>query len=357
MLSDVILLRFFTILAVVLGHSSILYVDSWSVFNPLVDSAFFATLRAYINVFQMPLFIFISGYIYYFNRVEKDKYHQFLPFVKNKFYRLLIPFLTVAVLYVLPIRLHINYAPYQGESLPGLFLKHVVLGIDIGHLWYVQALFNIFVLFHLIEKPLRKLPSWQRLVILFGLNVISVFIPNVFNLTATIRYLLYFYLGYSVRGKAIKAPEKFNALPLLAFFVLHLSGLLYSALTQGSGGLLIEGIGFVVGSIGSVFSCLFYYSLFNKISAEHPTLHTNRFIHFIDSKSYGIYLFHSPIMYLVLYYFSSLLAANPIFTVATLFLAMLMGSLAITLLIEKTKLFNFMLGKPLTKSNKKNTTA
>lgn len=82
-LSNIVILRVFNILMVVLGHSMIFYSKSWSIFEPTIESTFFNILKEYINVFQMPLFIFISGYVYNYNRVERKKYNKYLLFVKN----------------------------------------------------------------------------------------------------------------------------------------------------------------------------------------------------------------------------------------------------------------------------------
>lgn len=51
----------------------------------------------------MPLFIFISGFIYSYNKLERDKYSDKNLFIENKFKRLIIPYILVGVFYVIPI--------------------------------------------------------------------------------------------------------------------------------------------------------------------------------------------------------------------------------------------------------------
>lgn len=58
-LNDVILLRVFAILVVVLGHSMIVYSSNWDTFNLKIGSSFFDSFKKYIDIFQMPLFIFV----------------------------------------------------------------------------------------------------------------------------------------------------------------------------------------------------------------------------------------------------------------------------------------------------------
>jgi fucose 4-O-acetylase-like acetyltransferase len=199
LLSNIVLIRTFAILIVVLGHSMIVYSNNWPIFEPKIQCNFFNSVKKYIDVFQMPLFIFVSGYIYHFVKVEKKKYPDFLPFLNNKFKRLIIPYLCIAIFYVLPIRLLIHYAPYQGEGLGTLLFGNVLLSKDIGHLWYLPTLFFIFILFYLLENLFSKIPWLINIVILTGISCISVLFPNILNISNVAQYLLFFYLGYIIR--------------------------------------------------------------------------------------------------------------------------------------------------------------
>lgn len=66
-------LRILALVLVILAHSSAVY-------------------TRYFQTFRMPLFVFISGYLYHFNRVKLNKYNSFPGFVRNKAKRLLIPY-------------------------------------------------------------------------------------------------------------------------------------------------------------------------------------------------------------------------------------------------------------------------
>ena len=57
-------LRAFAILAVVFGHSIILYSDSWGLYQSVHDVPVFNTIKQIINLFQMPLFFSISGFLF-----------------------------------------------------------------------------------------------------------------------------------------------------------------------------------------------------------------------------------------------------------------------------------------------------
>lgn len=291
----------------------------------------------------MPLFIFISGYVYNYNRIERGKYDDKYSFIKNKFMRLIVPFFTVAIIYVIPIRLLVGYQNYQGESFLSLIVNHAILGKDIGHLWYLQVLFNIFIVFYLLEKLFRKMPVWINFILLIVISIFSTYSPNIFNILLTSRYFIYFYLGYSVRE--IKINDKIGNIALITLFFFQFIGLVFSlGISQLLSHPIITGLTLGFSVLGSVFSCLFYYLLFTKISFSYDKIVIHDLISYVDTKSFGIYLFHSPLLYIVLYYLSDQLI-NPYLMVFILFFVMLFGSILITSLIEKSDRLGFILGK------------
>lgn len=254
-----------------------------------------------------------------------------------------IPYFIVALLYVLPIRLFVDYESYQGQSLINLIVNHVILGKDIGHLWYLQALFNIFVIFHSIERGLRKVPIRINLIVLFVISVFSLFLPGLFNIQATLSYFIYFYLGYSVREAKINNNAIGATIGVMS--ILQFTGLLFRIMTyQIEENVIVTGLSLGFNVIGSVFSCLFFYLLFTKISKSSVNLYKNMVIQYIDSKSFGIYLFHSPLLYIALYYLSDKMV-NPFVMVSLLFVVMFFGSIAITNIVEKSDNLGFIIGK------------
>ena len=143
-LNNISLLRTFAILIVVLGHSMVVYQYNWGIYTPVVKSSFFNALKTYIDTFQMPLFIFISGYMYYYCRKECGKYNNLSKLSFDKIKRLLVPYICVAVMYVLPIRMMTNYIGYYGNNTFERIHKYIITGIDVGHLWYLLAIFDIY---------------------------------------------------------------------------------------------------------------------------------------------------------------------------------------------------------------------
>ena len=70
-LTDMKILRVLAIFLVVLGHSASVYRPGW-VFQSKIISPFFNNVVDIISLFNMPLFVFISGVIYCYCKKEKN---------------------------------------------------------------------------------------------------------------------------------------------------------------------------------------------------------------------------------------------------------------------------------------------
>lgn len=343
-LNEVVLIRVFTILIVVLGHSMIVYSSNWSTFEMQLGSTFFDNLKVYIDIFQMPLFIFISGYIYHFNRIEMGKYQNKNRFIKGKFIRLIIPYFSVAILYVIPIRFIIDYNGYQGKSFIELLVNNVVLGKDIGHLWFLPSIFTIFVIFYLFERFIFKFPLMIGILFFVGISTLSGFLPAVFFIQKSFNYLLYFYVGFKIRALVQDKESMGNPFIIIALFGLQFIGVWFSIAIAGQNSAALNGLILIFNKFGSLSSILFFYLLFNKVSIKKESLADNKLIKYIDKESFQIYLFHSPIVYIILYFIQDYVI-NPFIVVTGTFICCILGSILLSKLIEYLTVFNICIGK------------
>ena len=94
----------------------------------------------------MPLFFSLSGYLF-----AGQKNLPFIEFLSKKTKRLLIPFFTAGLCYMLPIKLILGYPPYQGKRLVTV-IKLFLLGNDTGHLWFLPTLFIIFLTAYFVKR-------------------------------------------------------------------------------------------------------------------------------------------------------------------------------------------------------------
>lgn len=128
--TKIVNIRALAIILVVLGHSIILYSESWGYFQSVYDVPFLDSLKSFINIIQMPLFFSISGFLFYYS-INKQK--NFKPFFTKKVKRLLIPFLVIGIFWMIPIKVLIDYSGYQNLNLLQIIGK-LFLGTDSGHL-------------------------------------------------------------------------------------------------------------------------------------------------------------------------------------------------------------------------------
>ncbi len=92
-LNDIVILRSISILLVVFVHSFYIYnYGSLSDIDTIVIKIERFFNLDILNKFRMPMFIFISGFLFSFLHYKKHKYPKFIDLFTNKFKRLLIPY-------------------------------------------------------------------------------------------------------------------------------------------------------------------------------------------------------------------------------------------------------------------------
>ncbi len=88
--TKIVNIRALAIILVVLGHSIILYSSQWDLYETINQVPVLDNMKRIIDVIQMPLFFSISGFLFCYS---KNKKINFFAFFKNKFFRLLIPYM------------------------------------------------------------------------------------------------------------------------------------------------------------------------------------------------------------------------------------------------------------------------
>lgn len=109
---QIINLRALAIIMVVLGHSIIIYDNSFSLLSTDICMPLFENVKHCISFVQMKLFISISGYLLAY-KCLKDNKQAYGPFVKSKMTRLLIPYILVLLLYNDPLKFILNIQGYE----------------------------------------------------------------------------------------------------------------------------------------------------------------------------------------------------------------------------------------------------
>lgn len=165
-------------------------------------------ISKYIYSFHMPLFFFISGYVFKFKDID------IFEFIKIKSNRLLKPYLYFSFIIII-MWFFINN-DWNGLRL-GLYYTLVGEGGGIA-LWFLVCLFNVEIIFFIVFKLVRN--NFYRDIILIALGISSyilsvfkIYIPYKLNVTGTaiIFYTIGYYINnYKINSNvAIKLKSKF----------------------------------------------------------------------------------------------------------------------------------------------------
>lgn len=110
-------------LIVVAYHSILAWSGSWFTAISVERSEILAGIASWLNSFHIYGFTLVSGYLFYYLRYEKGKYGQFIPFLKQKAKRLLVPYVFVVAVWVIPFSA--LFFPGQMTSNIYIYIRHI----------------------------------------------------------------------------------------------------------------------------------------------------------------------------------------------------------------------------------------
>lgn len=269
------LVKVMTMFLVVLAHTTRMYTPYAAITN-IENIKSLKIITDFIYSFHMPFFFFISGFVYSIC-ISNGKYKDTKLFIKNKFLRLIIPYLIFGIFYVTPILMYLKI--FKKSFLYNVFINIVLLR-DSRHLWFLPILFSIFLIMTLLKKYINK--KWIYIILItFILNIIfSTFYVYYFSNIFT--YLFYFCIGIYFDKNYDKIKNK-NILIYILLFLIHI--ILFK----------LKKLSVLYGMLGCYW--FFGFNLFLSRFIKEGKI--NRML---VKYNMGIYLFHPMIIYL---YFSS----------------------------------------------------
>lgn len=317
-------LRAFAILVVILGHSIILYSSQWSIYTTDINIPFLDYLKQIINFFQMPLFFSLSGYLFYFTEKKKTFINMFF----DKLKRLIIPYIIFSFGWLLPIRLLIKYESYQSTNFLTIIIKKIILGYDNGHLWYLPTLFFCFIIAYILLSMLKKNSKKFKYLYIWLIGLIFYIIQIINNFEGYIGFTLLYFHWFSL-GCLISHCKNTNFMfdHLIEFKILITIICIISICIA----LVKPNILFV--NISSFTIIIVCYLITSSTK--------NRVLQRISSASFGMYLFHSPLVYLTYTFLNN---SNPFIVVGINFFLFGTLSYLLTNIIRKSK-FKWMIGE------------
>lgn len=310
-LVEIDIMKFYGILLVVLGHVAMIY-SPMSLIKPQVSSDLMVRVKEIIYSFHMPLFIFVSGCVFAYQLEIKKRQIGFASLFKTKFRRLMIPYYVFGFCWVLPVMVILGFRDPLHYAIDG-----IILALDPRHLWFVMSLFGIFLLFYSFRSLCLKInfPFWIILVIGFCLYILPVDYPVFFQIKNIMTYFIWFALGY--------------------FFILHKKVSIYIIIIA----LLIIAVNLifrdVIPSVLTKFSyAVMGISIAYLVSIMTCKISKTKLYRLISHNSFGIYLFHAMIIYIVAYIFRAY-TIHPFLLSIIMFFGSLILSILFTVLCRK----------------------
>ena len=323
-------------LLVVIYHCILYWNGSWFVGEPVYSAPALGIISQWLNSFHIYAFALVSGYLFYYLKYEKGKYSAFIPFVKNKAKRLLVPYLFVSVVWVIPFAVaFFGYGPFE-------IFKRFALGTSPNQLWFLLMLFGVFVIFYPLSSFFAKhtFIGAALAIVLYGMGLIGPSIlPNVFQVFRALQYIPLFWIGFKLRqygsAKLRKIP---TPVWIVADILVFVAGELVSKFDGAIFSLLNLGVSFVLHIIGALMA----FFVLQKIADKTKWAKSAVFAH-LSKNSMPIYLFHQRFVYLSIYFLNGII--NP-YAHAVVNVAFAMSaSLLLSFLLMKFRLTRSLIGE------------
>ena len=316
------------ILLVVLGHSG---------FEEPIIQEKLSYLHSWIYAFHMPLFFFISGFLFSLTNPVMEKACTG-KFIWKKTLRLMVPYVVLGTV-IFAIKFAFAGLSHANRvfSVGNFFKMFIIPGADystIGHLWYVFTLYMIFLLvLGLIGIRVLSADKVKLCFLILGIWGLSYFLPatRVFNLSSVLYYAPFFLLGIS-----LQCAEEM----LKAVYSTTNGGwykcIIYIALTIG--GLFVPLHGLCVNIIKAIIGIMFSLSLCDFIIHHLPRLEEKMV--FFSNKTYTIYLLSWFGHYIAKVALVNVLHVHYLMVVAGMIIGGLLFPLTICWLVDRIPFLN-----------------
>lgn len=336
-------LKIIAMLTVVLQHSMALYSDWFRV--PKINSEFYKFTNSYLSSYHVYMFVFISGYLYYYVRYELNKNEDNKTFIYKKYRRLIVPYICVYLLYVMPIR---NFTEKSDLSINTVF-NDMVLSKNSAHLWFLLMLFGVFIIFKIFEDKIQK-GNTKALICLFYVSYIAGrFMEknqtlNILQIPKILQFILLFYIGFIFmkNNKILINKIKESNIWVVLFVQILLISSIY-LLRSSSETMVVKGVSVLIEPTISLIGIMLWYLVVIKMLKIMPNITNTKVYKFLKEKNFIIYLLHMPIIQIILSYLYNT-NISPTLLVIICFVVSMSISSVLAVLINKFRITKIIFG-------------
>ena len=340
MLNNCNFLKTILMILVVLGHACSFWTGNWfTAEEPAIYSQELNLICKWIGSFHIYAFALVSGYIFAY-KIMREEYSRYLPFLKNKAKRLLVPYAFVMLIWVAPISEY--FFKWNWEYL----VKKYILCINPSQLWFLWMLFGVFAIVWplrkvLIEKPIS---GWTIAIAFYGIGIIGgKAIPNVFCIWTACQYISFFFIGMRIRVKSERRERLITEMVpwycwMIADWVLFAGNVIAGRQNGFIWSVITVGTSFLLHVVGSMMA----WTVLQKL-ASHIHWQNNKVFKRLSYYSMGMYLFHQQIIYFSIVALNGVV--NPWVNAAVNFIVAMVGSIMISAVFMKWKCTRFLIGE------------
>lgn len=307
--------RALAILAVLLIHSTSTPVTVLS-----SDSKLYP-LYVFFNIFPkfaVPVFIFLSGFVLFYNYIQKDLTKEIIVrFYQKRVTQILIPYLFFSIFYYAATQFFVSRdLVVTWNALFSVdFLKKLLIGKAYTHLYYIFIIVQFYLMFPLFLYMLKKKPALSPHLIWIGFALQWIFILlNVefwqypYRGSISFSYILYFLAGaflgiyYEQYKKWFQLKKGNFPIPTLFIWAIWLFSTIYnvylyyfvfSSQTYLTNSIIFE----LVFQLQSLTACIVLLQLSFWIYDKWNQGFVNALIN-LGTVSFGVYLLHPIFLFL-----------------------------------------------------------
>lgn len=321
---------------VILGHSVDFWNGNWFTKNPLILSPGLCLLSKWINSFHIYAFTLISGYIFAY-KMKEGGYIKYLPFLKNKMKRLLVPYVFTAIVWVIPISQYF----FRWDIIT--ILKKYFLCENPSQLWFLWMLFDVFA----ISWPLWK---WLSGNIATGLCLSGTLYfagilgsrisPNIFCIFTACQYILFFFIGIQIRISHEKNNKHVCLIPWWGWVPIYV--ILFWIVLMIEQSRRFKGLYVILEMLLHIVGALLAFAIMNKLS-ECIRWQKNKIFIMLLKYSMPMYLFHQQIIYWIISIFNG--KVLPVIHAGMNFFFSVIGAFIISYLLMKFRITRYLVGE------------
>lgn len=320
-LEKISFLKTIMMLCVVLYHSILACIgNGWGGIANFNNSIVLSLLSMWLNSFHIQLFTFASGYLFYFVRYECNRYRSPRKDFCKRIKRLIIPYVLVSIIWAIPAKM-LTY----GFSMT-IIIKDFVLAVSPSQLWFLPMLFTVWMVFYCTSDVINRLSPAIVIIIYISIYLLKIMLERiiplgVFQVSTSLEFLLYFYLGVLYRKN--KDFQLKGCLALYGLLNVVIFLVYYYFLENG-----FE----IVAELYRPILCYCGIILFVKILQMFKVekMQRNNVFSFLAKNSMGVFLLHQQILYITMRVFS--IKSDGVVVVLNFGIALLVSLMMTTLL-------------------------